>query len=92
MLALSCSRMSTHFKNGFQSFPVVFPVDGLAQSFMHQFVYNEEPVIFLLGNKRPTGFFGIDVEDEGVQQAEMVAHQEEAPFLGQLLQASGMNF
>lgn len=80
------------FQNGFQSFPVVFPVDGLAQSFMHQFVYDEELVIFPLGNKGQLAFFGIDVEDEGVQQAEMVAHQEEAPFLGQLLQASGMNF
>lgn len=76
----------------FKASRFVFPVDGLAQSFMHQFVYDEEPVIFPLGNKGQLAFFGIDVEDEGVQQTEMVAHQEEAPFLGQLLQAQWYEF
>ncbi len=55
--------------------------------------YDEELVIFPLGNKGQLAFFGIDVEDEGVQQAEMVCTpRRKRPFLGQLLQASGMNF
>ena len=79
-------------QNGLQGLPVIFPVDGLAQGFVHQLVHDEQPVVFLLGDEGQLTFLSVDVENEGVQQAEVVTHQEEAPFPGQLLQAGGMDF
>lgn len=58
---------------------------------MHQLVHQNQPVVLPLGDECQLTFLGVDVKNEGIQQTEMVAHQEKAAFPGQFLQARGVN-
>lgn len=73
-------------QNGFQGLPVVFPVDGLAGGAVHQLVDHKEALIFLLGNECQLAVGQAVVQDQRIEQAQVVADQQEPGVPGHLFQ------
>ena len=73
------------FQDGFQGLPVVFPVDVLAHDLVHQVADDEHMAVLLFGDKSQLGLGEGSQQHHRVQNAQMVAHQQEPALLGKLL-------
>ena len=78
-------------EDGFQGGAVIFPVDGLAENFVHDLAHDEQLLIFLLGDKGQLAFGEAVQQHAGVGDEQMVAHQHEPPLGGNLLQPLRVN-
>ena len=61
--------------NGLQSFPVIFPVNGLAQHFVKELAHQKHIVHFPLGNKRQPTLGEGPQQHSRVNFVQVVAHQ-----------------
>ena len=66
------------FEDGFQSLPVVFPVDHLAHELVHQVADDEHFRVLPLGNKGQLGLGEAAQQQNRVQNIQVVAHHQES--------------
>ena len=72
-------------EDGFQSLPVVFPVDHLAHELVHQVADDEHFRVFPLGNKGQLGLGEAAQQQNRVQNVQVVAHHQESALRGHQL-------